>query len=111
MVIRFKERNGTLIVYMSGELDHHSAEESRIRIDNKIDELGVHNILFDFGGVNFMDSSGIGVVIGRYKKVVDFGGKAGITNMSPVIKKIFEIGGLFKLVKEYKSLEEALESL
>lgn len=111
MVIRFKERNGTLIVHMSGELDHHSAEESRIRIDNKIDELGVHSILFDFSGVNFMDSSGIGVVIGRYKKVSDFGGRTGIINMKPAIKRIFEMGGLFKIIKEYKSLEEALESL
>lgn len=111
MVIKFKERNGTLIVYMSGELDHHSAEESRIRIDNKIDELGVHSILFDFSGVNFMDSSGIGVVIGRYKKVADFGGRTGIINMKPAIKRIFEMGGLFKIIKEYKSLEEALESL
>lgn len=107
MLLKFSQRSSTLIVNMAGELDHHSAENVRMKIDNKIDELGTMNLIFDFSGVNFMDSSGIGVVIGRYKKVMEYGGKVAIVNLKPQIKKVFELGGLFKIIKEYKDIEEA----
>lgn len=111
MIINFINKGKLLISVLSGELDHHSAESVRIKIDNKLDELGKVNLLFDFSGVNFMDSSGIGVVIGRYKKISEYGGKVGIINLKPEIKRIFEIGGLFRIVKEYKSAAEALVNI
>ncbi|WDU81986.1 anti-sigma factor antagonist [Caloramator sp. Dgby_cultured_2] len=69
MQLIFERKDDVLIVKLMGELDHHSAEEVRIKIDNKIDETGLNKVIFDFAGVNFMDSSGIGVIIGRYKKL------------------------------------------
>lgn len=110
MVIKFINKGKLLISVLSGELDHHSAESIRIKIDNKLEEIGRVNLLFDFSGVNFMDSSGIGVVIGRYKKISEYGGQVGIVNLKPEIKRIFEIGGLFRIVKEYKSVEDALKN-
>ncbi|MCX7883771.1 MAG: anti-sigma F factor antagonist [Caloramator sp.] len=110
MLLKFSKRDNTLIVFMAGELDHHSAENVRIKIDNKIDEFGIKNLIFDFSDVNFMDSSGIGVVIGRYKKIMEYGGKVGIVSLKPNIKRVFELGGLFKIIKEYKNIEEAIES-
>jgi stage II sporulation protein AA (anti-sigma F factor antagonist) len=111
MVLKFEQRGKTLVVFMAGELDHHSAESVRIKIDNKIEELGVKNILLDFSGVNFMDSSGIGVVIGRFRKVSEIGGRAAIVNLKPQIKKVFELGGLFKIIKEFASVEQAVSNL
>ncbi len=110
MVLNFIIKGKLLLAVLSGELDHHSAESVRVKLDNKIEELGEVNLLFDFSGVNFMDSSGIGVVIGRYKKISEYGGKVGIINLKPDIKRIFEMGGLFRIIKEYKSAEDALKS-
>lgn len=107
MFLRFEKKGKTLIINMSGELDHHSAESVRIKVDNKIDEYGIANIIFNFGEINFMDSSGIGVVIGRYRKVSEYGGKVAVVNMQPHIKRVFELGGLFKIIKEYESVKEA----
>lgn len=111
MVLKFNTIGRTLVVSMSGELDHHSAESVRIKIDNKIEEFGVNNLIFDFSGVNFMDSSGIGVIIGRYRKVSEYGGRVAITNLKPQIKKVFELGGLFKIIKEYNDINEAAASM
>lgn len=70
MNLAFEEREDILIVHMEGELDHHTAEEVRSRIDDRIDRTGFYKVIMDFTNVNFMDSSGIGVVIGRYKKLL-----------------------------------------
>jgi stage II sporulation protein AA (anti-sigma F factor antagonist) len=110
MVLNFINKGKLLIAVLSGELDHHSAESVRLKLDNKLEELGEVNLVFDFSGVNFMDSSGLGAVIGRYKKISEYGGKVGIINLKPEIKRIFEMGGLFRIIKEYKSAEDALKN-
>ena len=110
MLINFVKNGKLLIAVLSGELDHHSAESVRVKIDNKLEELVEVNLLFDFSGVNFMDSSGIGVVIGRYKKISEYGGKVGIINLKPEIKRVFQVGGLFRIINEYSDAEDALKS-
>ena len=60
-----------LMIRMNAELDHHLAEEMRQVIDDVIDKRGVTHIVFDFTKVDFMDSAGIGLIMGRYKKVMD----------------------------------------
>lgn len=110
MLINFVKNGKLLIAVLSGELDHHSAESVRVKIDNKLEELGEVNLLFDFSGVNFMDSSGIGVVIGRYKKISEYGGKVGIINLKPEIKRVFQVGGLFRIINDYSDAEDALKS-
>ena len=57
-----------LMIRMNAELDHHLAEEMRQVIDDVIDKRGVTHIVFDFTKVDFMDSAGIGLIMGRYKK-------------------------------------------
>lgn len=110
MLLRFSKNDNTLIIYLNGELDHHTAENVRIKIDNKIEETGVKNLILDFSDVNFMDSSGIGVVIGRYRKVTAYGGKVAIVGLKPEIRRVFELSGMFKIIKEYKNLENAILS-
>jgi stage II sporulation protein AA (anti-sigma F factor antagonist) len=106
MQITFNKYGSTLIVKMIGELDHHSAENVRYKIDNNISSAGVSNLLFDFSEISFMDSSGIGVIIGRYKNITEHGGNVGIVNMNKSIKKVFELAGILNLIKEYKTIEE-----
>lgn len=111
MFISFDRNDATLVVTLVGELDHHSSESVRIKIDNKIEELGSQNIIFDFNGVNFMDSSGIGVVMGRFKKLSTTGGKACVINLKPQIKRVFELSGLFKIIPEYEDIKIAVSNL
>jgi stage II sporulation protein AA (anti-sigma F factor antagonist) len=111
MILQYEQKRNILIISMYGELDHHTSENVRVKIDNKIDELSSKNLIFDFGGVNFMDSSGNGVIIGRYKKVSADGGKAAMINLKPSIKRVFELSGLFKIINEYKNIEDAVANL
>ena len=101
----------TLFVKIIGELDHHTAEEIRNSIDFKLDNSSVKNILFDFSDLTFMDSSGIGVLMGRYKKVSKRKGQVGIYHINPQIRRIFEISGLPGILKEYKSKKQAIENI
>ena len=74
--------NNYLIVHLDGELDHHSSEEVRNKIDSKYYDENLLNLVLDLRKVNFMDSSGIGLVMGRYKNCKEQGGN---------VKKLYEI--------------------
>ncbi|WP_131065472.1 STAS domain-containing protein, partial [Clostridioides difficile] len=71
----------------------------------------VKNVVFNFENINFMDSSGIGVIIGRYKKISNEGGRVSVINISSRVKKIFDLSGLNKIIGIYDTYEEALSSL
>lgn len=111
MFIGFNKEKGKLIVYLEGELDHHSAEEVRSKIDNKIDSNKEKSIILDFSKVSFMDSSGIGVVIGRYKKLGTKGGNISIVNPTNNVSRIFQLSGLFKIIHSYGSIDEAISNM
>ncbi|NMM61142.1 anti-sigma F factor antagonist [Clostridium sp. P21] len=111
MYLEFENKDNKLIVHMFGELDHHSAEEVRNKIDDRLDRDNIGKLIMDFSDVSFMDSSGIGVVIGRYKKLNSKGGTICITKISGSVKRVFELSGMFKIIKFYKNIEDAVESI
>ena len=111
MNLEFQVKIDKLIVSIKGELDHHSAEEVRSKIDDRLDRDGLNKLIMDFSGVSFMDSSGIGVVIGRYKKLKLKNGSMCIAAATDLVKRIFELSGLFKIIKLYDSVEEAVENI
>ncbi|NEZ45613.1 anti-sigma F factor antagonist [Clostridium niameyense] len=111
MYLDFQQQENTLIVSLVGELDHHSAEEVRNIIDDRLDRENINKFIMDFSKVTFMDSSGIGVVIGRYKKLSVKNGQIAITNVQEPVKRVFELSGMFKIIKLYDSVEQALENL
>ncbi|MGL4452539.1 MAG: anti-sigma F factor antagonist [Sarcina sp.] len=111
MYIDFKSKGNLLIVELSGELDHHSAQEVRVKIDDRLDRFDIKKLVFDFSEVSFMDSSGIGVIIGRYKKISVRGGIVAIASVSGSIKRIFELSGIFKVIKVYSSVDEATTNI
>lgn len=111
MYLKFDQKEDKLIVKMAGELDHHSAEEVRNVIDDRLDRENLNKLILDFTKVNFMDSSGIGVVIGRYKKLSLKDGKVCITNVQEPVRRVFELSGMFKIVNLYDSVDEAIENL
>ena len=87
-----------LVISLNAELDHHLAEEMRQVIDDVIDKRGVTHIVFDFTKVDFMDSAGIGLLIGRYKLAKMLGGVAEITNTSKSIEKVLEMSGITRII-------------
>ena len=111
MHLNFENNEDKLIVYMSGELDHHSAEEVRNIIDDRLDRDSYNKLIMDFGGVSFMDSSGIGVVIGRYRKLHLRNGKVCVTNIKSSVKRVFELSGMFKIVMLYDDVEQAVNNI
>ena len=111
-MINFSLDNKNLMVeLLATELDHHIANEVREEIDYVIQDKQIKNIVFDFKNMNFMDSSGIGVVIGRYKKISSEGGKVAVINLNSRVKKVFDLSGMNKIIKVYSTYEEALSSL
>ena len=109
MFLKFNKINDKLIVAL--ELDHHSAEEVRVKIDDRIERDNIKKVILDFKEVTFMDSSGIGVVIGRLKKIQNRDGKVCITNVNKRVDKVFTLSGLYKIITVYRDINEAVESI
>ena len=97
MEIIFDIMGGTLVAELFGELDHHAAEKARDRIDTALDNHGVKNLVFDFTNVSFMDSSGIGLVMGRYKLMQELNGKVTVRNPPNHIRKVMRLSGIDRL--------------
>ena len=104
--IKCIERNGNLVVKIVGEIDHHSADEIRHTAEREFFKSGAKNMIFDFAHVGFMDSSGIGMIIGRYKELKKVDGRVFAINIGPEISRIFDISGLKKIIPCYSSIDE-----
>ncbi|MFV0516477.1 MAG: anti-sigma F factor antagonist [Aminipila sp.] len=104
----FQMKDDVLIVNIVGDLDHHRATQAREEIDKTIEVFKSKNLIMDFSKVEFMDSSGIGVVMGRYNKVKEKGGEIVIIGCSKYVKLILEMAGIFTIMTYYDSLDEAL---
>lgn len=100
-----------LIIYINQELDHHAVSYLRESSDRLIEAGNVLHIIFDFKDVDFMDSSGIGLIMGRYKKVIFLGGKAAVTNVGGNVDRIFRMTGLYKIIEKYPTPDDAIKSL
>lgn len=111
MQIKFTSKGSTLIISISGEIDHHSAEYARQKIDAEILKATTKNIIFDFSKLGFMDSSGIGIIIGRYKNIRKLNGKAAIAGTNPHIRRILDISGVLKVVPAYDNVTDAVNIL
>lgn len=93
----YTEKN-SLIIAPEGDIDHHSAEKIRREADKCLESSGIINIVFDLSKTAFMDSSGIGMIIGRYRKVSILGGKITIRNADDALMRIIGISGLGNIV-------------
>jgi stage II sporulation protein AA (anti-sigma F factor antagonist) len=96
--MKTKRQRDTLVVYPQGELDHHSALELREELDALIRDEQIQKLVFDMRDLTFMDSSGIGVLIGRYRILSRRGGSVSVCNMSPQVDKLFTLSGLHRII-------------
>lgn len=95
----FMVKDGWLTITMPEEMDHHKAEKIREGADDYLLTGKVLHVIFDFSNTKFMDSSGIGVIAGRYKKVSCYGGKVVAAHANSRIRKIIMLSGLTDLIE------------
>ena len=108
--IDFQMKDDILIVGIAGDLDHHQATRIREEIDKTIDAFLCKNLIFDFSMLEFMDSSGIGVIMGRYNKIKEKGGSVVVAGGSKYVHMILEMAGIFTIIHKYENIFEALQS-
>ena len=99
MPVRIENTDGIMRAKLSGEIDHHLAFDLRQSLDDAILREKPHALLLDFSDVTFMDSSGIGLVMGRCRLLNQSGGQLEVTGTSPQIKKVMKLAGLDRLAR------------
>ena len=99
MQIVHEFKDNVLNIKIKGDIDHHTAKEVRADIDTLVLESSPKELVLDLSGVEFMDSSGLGLVLGRYKKQSDFGRKMKIINPTRRIVQILQLAGVEKIIK------------
>lgn len=99
MSVKIVQTKEVVTAYLEGEIDHHTAAQMRNEIDKAVQEMHPTMLVLDFKDVSFMDSSGIGLVMGRYKTISSEGGELAIINTSPQIGKVMKLAGMERLAK------------
>lgn len=97
--MEFERRRDTVTVRITGELDHCSAQPIRRELDGLIADPAVKKLVMDLQDMAFMDSSGIGVILGRYRALALRGGKVAVKNMNPQVKKVFLLSGMDQVIQ------------
>lgn len=101
-------RDSALLVSLSGELDHHSAAHVREVVDAAYLDSGAKHIIFCLERLSFMDSAGIGVIMGRYNKAKENGGIVFVTACGEYVKRILSMAGIFTIAQYRDTAEQAL---
>ncbi len=111
MKLEMQVKGDNLIISLIGELDHHSTESARRKIDQYYVDKKLQNIVLDLRKITFMDSAGIGLIMGRYKNVIENKGKIVLISENKSIDRILKMSGLLKITQVYTNLDLALENI
>lgn len=111
MQLELEQVGVNLVVRLSGELDHHTSSRFRETVEAELNKEIARNLILNLKGLTFMDSSGLGVILGRYNQVKKSGGRLVICSVSPSAKKIIELSGLPRLVSLYRDEKEAIKKI
>lgn len=109
MKIYTEIKQRSLIVRVEGELDLHVADAFRKIVDEILEQASVPNLILNLAQVSFIDSSGLGAILGRYKRISQIGGKMSAVQLQPQVEKIFELSGLLRIIKLYPTEQQALQ--
>lgn len=99
MKIDIKSEDGVAVAVLSGEIDHHNAKEIRQQLDKYIISVQPKELAIDFRNISFMDSSGIGLIMGRYKLIHECGGSLVVRNPQSYIRRVLKLSGIERLVR------------
>ncbi|MBS5283291.1 MAG: anti-sigma factor antagonist [Clostridiales bacterium] len=107
--ITYEAMGDTLIIHMPKELDHHNCRSLKGNTDLLLEGNYIGRIIFDFTATTFMDSSGIGVLLNRYKQMAASRGLTSYYGAGPQVGRILEMGGIRRLIPGFKTREEAVK--
>ena len=102
-------KNQCLVIRLQKEIDHYQAEKVRIECEQSFMKFIIRDIIFDFSDTSFMDSSGIGLVLGRVRKIHPINGKVYLFGGNELIQKMWEMAGILNLVTVLDSIEKVKE--
>ena len=111
MELTFSAKPSCLVARVSGELDLFSAARFRSLVDGELQKTGAPNLVINLKGLTFVDSTGLGVILGRHKIVSSWGGRFLLTDVSPKVISMFDMAGLLPLFKIAGTEKEAVELL
>ncbi len=111
MTAELAQHGNTLIAKLSGELDLLTAPSFRTQVDGALDAAGPRNLILELSQLSFVDSSGLGAILGRYKAVTQLGGRMLLVTPQPQVQRIFTLSGLFKIMDLAPNLDQALAML
>lgn len=106
MQINFFIKKDKLYAKIIGELDHHSATELKDQLDSKVISEGINTLVFDFSELMLMDSSGIGIILGRYTLMKSLGGEVYIISNNKNVDKLLSLSGIPEIIKVVASIDE-----
>ena len=98
MEIEYLNKDKSLLFKITEEIDHHAVEKLRRRADFEIEKHIPRKVIFDFSNVTFMDSAGIGLLLGRYKNITSLGGSLEVINATETVNKILIMSGVNKII-------------
>lgn len=108
MQLKLVGEKRALVVYLDGEIDQHTVKQIKTVIDTELQRTNAVNIIMDFRNISFMDSSGIGMLMGRYRIVQILGGAVILYGCNDLVCRLITMSGLGKLIKMTNSLDNAL---
>lgn len=104
----YEARGQVLVIHLPRELDHHNCRNLKYETDLLLSENYINKVVFDFSRTEFMDSSGIGILLNRYKQMARSGGTVVLCGVSSQVGRVLSIGGIGKLMALFDSKEAAI---
>lgn len=99
-----------LVVRLAGELDHHTSQRVRNTIESELHKGRFSHLVINLSSLEFMDSSGLGVILGRYKQMGQLGGKMMLCSVRPSVHRLMEMAGLFRILPIYEDEASAISA-
>ncbi len=106
-MIKCSYRDDVYVIELDGDIDHHSSEIIKREIYINTGRY-VNKMIIDLSNVEFMDSSGIGMILGRYREIKERGGKIALTGIKGNMERIFNMSGLYKIISRFNTIDDAL---
>lgn len=111
MPVETRFEQGVLVIHLQGELDHHAVEQIRENIEQQLSENHYQGLVMSFRHIDFMDSSGLGLILGRYRTVTEHGGKMALCEVGPSLRKLFDMSGVLKVLSVFDDEQVAVQAV
>ena len=107
-MLSYEVKEKTLLVYLPEEVDDHNCRGLQKDTERWLRKYDLQRILFDFSRVSFMDSSGIGILLGRYKRMGELNGDVAVCGVSGRVKRLLHMSGVDRMVKIYEGSDDGI---